>query len=218
MDLGECVHDVFRVLGSSHLMAGGLYTIIESRPMTPPQNATSPQTKVITLGGGCFWCTEAVFVRVNGVLDVESGYTNGHVSNPSYAQVCEGNTGHNEVVRLVYDPQVISLRELLEIFFVIHDPTTLNRQGNDAGTQYRSGIYLSDEADRWVAQGVIDEVNAVLSGRVVTELTMLSNYSAAEAYHQDYFEHHPAQGYCAFVVAPKVQKFVQTFADKVKYV
>ncbi len=173
--------------------------------------------KVITLGGGCFWCTEAVFVRVKGVLDVESGYCNGHLLNPTYAQVCEGDTGHNEVVRLTYDPSVISLRELLEVFFVIHDPTTLNRQGNDAGTQYRSGIYLSDEADRVVAQQVLDEVNAALSGRVVTELQALHSYSPAEGYHQDYFENNPHQGYCAFVVAPKVQKFVQTFADKVRH-
>ena len=179
--------------------------------------ALTQASKVITLGGGCFWCTEAVFVRVKGVLDVESGYCNGHTINPTYAQVCEGDTGHNEVVRLTYDPSVISLRELLEIFFVIHDPTTLNRQGNDAGTQYRSGIYLSDEADRVVAQQVLDEVNAALSGRVVTELQALANYSAAEDYHQDYFEQNPNQGYCAFVVAPKVQKFVQTFADKVRH-
>jgi peptide-methionine (S)-S-oxide reductase len=174
-------------------------------------------SKVITLGGGCFWCTEAVFVRVKGVLDVESGYSNGHTLNPTYAQVCEGDTGHNEVVRLVYDPQIVSLRELLEIFFVIHDPSSLNRQGNDAGTQYRSGIYLSDEADRAVAQQVLNEVNTALSGRVVTELQALANYSAAEAYHQDYFEQNPNQGYCAFVVAPKVQKFVQTFADRLKH-
>jgi peptide-methionine (S)-S-oxide reductase len=173
--------------------------------------------KVITLGGGCFWCTEAVFVRVKGVLDVESGYCNGHTINPTYAQVCEGDTGHNEVVRLTYDPSVISLHELLEIFFVIHDPTTLNRQGNDSGTQYRSGIYLSDEADRVVAQQVLDEVNAALNGRVVTELKALANYSAAEDYHQDYFEQHPHQGYCAFVVAPKVQKFLHTFANKVRH-
>ena len=179
--------------------------------------ALTQASKVITLGGGCFWCTEAVFVRVKGVLDVESGYCNGHTINPTYAQVCEGDTGHNEVVRLTYDPSVISLRELLEIFFVIHDPTTLNRQGNDAGTQYRSGIYLSDEADRVVAQQVLDEVNAALSGRVVTELQALANYSAAEDYHQDYFEQNPNQGYCAFVVAPKVQKFVQTFGDKVRH-
>ncbi len=179
--------------------------------------ALTQASKVITLGGGCFWCTEAVFVRVRGVSDVESGYCNGHTINPTYAQVCEGDTGHNEVVRLTYDPSVISLRELLEIFFVIHDPTTLNRQGNDAGTQYRSGIYWRDEADRVVAQQVLDEVNAELAGRVVTELQALANYSAAEDYHQDYFEQHPNQGYCAFVVAPKVQKFVQTFADKVSH-
>ena len=178
---------------------------------------THPSSKAITLGGGCFWCTEAVFVRVKGVLDVESGYCNGHTINPTYAQVCEGDTGHNEVVRLTYDPEVISLRELLEIFFVIHDPTTLNRQGNDAGTQYRSGIYLSDATDRSVAEEVLNEVNAALSGRVVTELQTLQNYSPAEDYHQDYFAHNPHQGYCAFVVAPKVQKFVQTFADKVRH-
>jgi peptide-methionine (S)-S-oxide reductase len=176
-------------------------------------HAPTLATKVITLGGGCFWCTEAVFVRVKGVLDVESGYCNGHTLNPTYAQVCEGDTGHNEVVRLTYDPQLISLRELLEIFFVIHDPTTLNRQGNDAGTQYRSG----DEADREVAQQLLEEVNAALSGRVVTELKNLDNYSCAEGYHQDYFERNPNQGYCAFVVAPKVQKFVKTFAEKLRH-
>ncbi len=192
------------------------HAIIESGAMTTHTEPTHAN-KIITLGGGCFWCTEAVFVRVKGVVDVESGYCNGHTLNPTYAQVCEGDTGHNEVVRLVFDPQVISLRELLEIFFVIHDPTTLNRQGNDAGTQYRSGIYLTDEADRAVAQQVLDEANAAMSGRVVTELKSLANYSAAEAYHQDYFENNPNQGYCAFVVAPKVQKFVQTFANKVKH-
>ena len=171
---------------------------------------------VITLGGGCFWCTEAVFERVKGVVDVESGYCNGHVQNPTYEQVCDGNTGHVEVVQLRYDPKVISLRELLEIFFVIHDPTTLNRQGNDVGTQYRSGIYLSDAADRDVTQSVYEQVNKAMQGKVVTEIEMLHNYSAAEDYHQDYFENHPNQGYCAFVVAPKVKKFLQTFADKVR--
>lgn len=183
----------------------------------PPAHQDQSPGKVITIGGGCFWCTEAVFVRVKGVLDVESGYCNGHTANPTYAQVCEGDTGHNEVVRLLYDPQVISLRALLEIFFVIHDPTSLNRQGNDAGTQYRSGIYLSDEADRDVAQQVIEELQRALPKQVVTELMPLSNYAAAEAYHQDYFENNPHQGYCAFVVAPKVQKFLQTFADRVKH-
>jgi peptide-methionine (S)-S-oxide reductase len=171
---------------------------------------------VITLGGGCFWCTEAVFDRVKGVVDVESGYCNGHIQKPTYEQVCEGKTGHVEVVQLRYDPKTISLRELLEIFFVIHDPTTLNRQGNDVGTQYRSGIYLSNASDRDVAQNVWDQVNQASHGKVVTEITMRNNYSAAEDYHQDYFENHPHQGYCAFVVAPKVKKFLQTFSDKVR--
>jgi len=171
---------------------------------------------VITLGGGCFWCTEAVFVRVEGVVDVESGYCNGHVQNPTYEQVCDGNTGHVEVVQLRYDPKVTSLRELLEIFFVIHDPTTLNRQGNDVGTQYRSGIYLSAAGDLEVAKSFVEQVNKAMNGKVVTEIEMLDNYSAAEDYHQDYFENHPDQGYCAFVVAPKVKKFLQTFSNKVR--
>ena len=171
---------------------------------------------VITLGGGCFWCTEAVFVRVQGVVEVESGYCNGHVQNPTYEQVCDGNTGHVEVVQLRYDPKVTSLRELLEIFFVIHDPTTLNRQGNDVGTQYRSGIYLSVAGDLEVAKSFVEQVNKAMNGKVVTEIEMLDNYSAAEDYHQDYFENHPNQGYCAFVVAPKVKKFLQTFSNKVR--
>ncbi len=171
--------------------------------------------KVITLGGGCFWCTEAVFVRVKGVVDVESGYCNGHDPHPTYARVCEGDTGHTEVVRVVYDPQLIDLRALLEIFFVVHDPTTLNRQGNDVGTQYRSGIYLSDANDQAVAQEVMQQVSSHLGTTVVTELAMLDNYHPAEDYHQDYFANHPEQGYCAFVVAPKVQKFLKTFADRV---
>jgi len=171
---------------------------------------------VITLGGGCFWCTEAVFVRVEGVVDVESGYCNGHVQNPTYEQVCDGNTGHVEVVQLRYDPKVTSLSELIEIFFVIHDPTTLNRQGNDVGTQYRSGIYLSVAGDLEVAKSFVEQVNKAMNGKVVTEIEMLDNYSAAEDYHQDYFENHPNQGYCAFVVAPKVKKFLQTFSNKVR--
>ncbi len=179
-------------------------------------SSSSSSFKVITLGGGCFWCTEAVFLRVQGVLKVVSGYSNGHVLNPSYEQVCTGTTGHNEVVQVSYDPAKISLRELLEIFFVIHDPTTLNRQGNDVGTQYRSGIYFTQEADREVAQQVLDEVSREHSARVVTELLPLHNFSVAEDYHQDYFRQHPNQGYCAFVVAPKVKKFLQTFADKVR--
>ncbi len=172
--------------------------------------------QTITLGGGCFWCTEAVFQQVDGVCSVESGYSNGHTLQPSYQQVCSGDTGHNEVVRVQFDDQRIGLRELLEIFFAVHDPTTLNRQGADIGTQYRSGIYLHDEAQRAVAREVLDEANAAYGGRVVTELQRVDNYSRAEDYHQRYFAQNPHQGYCAAVVAPKVAKFRKTFQDRLK--
>lgn len=172
--------------------------------------------ETITLGGGCFWCLEAVYEQVDGVQAVESGYCNGHVRQPSYQQVCEGNTGHAEVVKVQFDGTKITLREVLEIFFSIHDPTTLNRQGNDVGSQYRSGIYYHDEAQRAVAQAVIDEVNASLKGRAVTELKPLDSYWRAEDYHQHYFARNPGQGYCAFVVAPKVAKFRKTFAARLR--
>ena len=171
-------------------------------------------SQVITLGGGCFWCTESVFKEVLGITDVESGYSNGHVENPSYEQVCTGNTGHNEVVRLTFDPNQISLRDILEIFFVIHDPTTLNRQGNDTGTQYRSGIYTSNAAQEQVAAGIVRELNdsGIYKSPVVTEILPVRNYWPAEAYHQDFFERNPNQGYCMAVAAPKVAKFRKTFA------
>ncbi len=169
-------------------------------------------TETITLGGGCFWCTEAVFKEVQGVLDVESGYSNGQLPNPSYEQVCTGRTGHNEVVRLQFDPEQISLREVLEIFFVVHDPTTLNRQGNDVGTQYRSGIYLDKPEQESVARAVISELASHGSAPIVTEVLPLDNYSPAEAYHQDFFEKNPHQGYCMAVAAPKVAKFRKTFS------
>lgn len=173
-------------------------------------------TETITLGGGCFWCTEAVYLRVQGVTAVESGYCNGHVVRPTYEQVCRGDTGHVEVVRVEFDTAQISLREILEIFFAVHDPTTLNRQGNDEGPQYRSGIYLHDESQRAVAQAVLDEAQAAHRGAVVTELLPLDNYSTAEAYHQRYFDQHPSQGYCAWVIAPKVQKFMKTFRQRLR--
>ncbi|PUE19231.1 peptide-methionine (S)-S-oxide reductase [Limnohabitans sp. MMS-10A-160] len=175
-------------------------------------------TATLVLGGGCFWCTEAVYVKVRGVSDVESGYCNGQTLAPTYEQVCTGRTGHNEVVKLVYDPTEISTRELLEIFFVIHDPTTLNRQGNDVGTQYRSGIYFTTPEQAEVALAMIAELNAAQAfGRpLVTEVEPLANYSAAEDYHQDFFERNPYQGYCMAVAAPKVAKFRQTFAQWVR--
>jgi peptide-methionine (S)-S-oxide reductase len=172
--------------------------------------------ETITLAGGCFWCLEAVYEQVEGVRSVQSGYSNGHVREPTYEQVCAGHTGHAEVVKVEFDTTVISLREVLEIFFTIHDPTTLNRQGNDAGPQYRSGIYLHSPEQRAVAQTVIDEVNAAVGGRVITELMPLDNYWPAETYHQHYFERNPGQGYCAFVVAPKVAKFRKTFGNRLR--
>jgi peptide-methionine (S)-S-oxide reductase len=170
--------------------------------------------QTLTLGGGCFWCTEAVFVQVRGVVDVECGYSNGHVHEPSYEQVCTGATGHNEVVKLIYDTAQISTREVLEIFFLIHDPTTLNRQGHDVGTQYRSGIYFSTPEQAQVARNILEELG---EGRVdgqplVTEVLPLTNYCPAEDYHQDFFARNPNQGYCMAVAAPKVAKFRKTFA------
>jgi len=171
-------------------------------------------TQTLVLGGGCFWCTEAVYVEVRGVLDVESGYSNGHAPAPTYEQVCTGTTGHNEVVKLVYDPAQVSTRELLEIFFVIHDPTTLNRQGNDVGTQYRSGIYFTSPEQEAEARAIIDELTreGAYGHAIVTEVLPLSNYHPAEDYHQDFFARNPWQGYCLAVAAPKVSKFRKTFA------
>jgi peptide-methionine (S)-S-oxide reductase len=175
-------------------------------------------TESITLGGGCFWCLEAVFERVDGVLAVESGYSNGHTPNPTYESVCSGRTGHVEVVRVEFDPARITLREILAIFFTIHDPTTPNRQGNDVGTQYRSGIYFHTAAQEAVAREVIEELAAsgALRAPIVTELKPVLGYSRAEEYHQRYFDRNPGQGYCAFVVAPKVEKFRQVFAARVR--
>ena len=173
-----------------------------------------PGNEFATLGGGCFWCLEAVYEEVKGVVDVESGYSGGHVANPGYRQVCGGDTGHAEVVRIEFDPAQISYREILEIFYVIHDPTTPNRQGNDVGTQYRSIILVHSSEQRSVAAQVIAEAQQQLGGRVVTEVVDAAPYYRAEREHQEYFRHNAAQGYCAFVVAPKVEKFRRTFAAK----
>ena len=174
----------------------------------------NPEFQTITLGGGCFWCTEAVYVQVRGIEDVESGYSNGQARQPSYEDVCTGTTAHNEVVKLVYDPSKISTHEVLEIFFVIHDPTTLNRQGNDTGTQYRSGIYFHTPEQEAVAREVIAEMagSGVYSQPIVTEVVPVDNYWPAEEYHQDFFARNPDQGYCMAVAAPKVVKFRKTFS------
>ena len=172
--------------------------------------------EIAVLGGGCFWCLEAVYQEVKGILLVESGYTGGTVVNPGYEQVCGGATGHAEVVKLEFDPQQIGFREILEIFFTIHDPTTPNRQGNDVGTQYRSVIYYQDEAQHATAKHVIAEMALVWDAPIVTELSAPQPYYKAEDYHQNYFRQHPFQGYCAFVVAPKVAKLRESFADKTR--
>jgi peptide-methionine (S)-S-oxide reductase len=172
--------------------------------------------QVAVLGGGCFWCLEAVFNEGRGVTAVESGYTGGQVIDPTYEQVCSGTTGHAEVVKIEFDDSAISFADLLEIFFVIHDPTTLNRQGHDVGTQYRSAIYWLDESQRDAAQATIAALarDRVYEDPIVTELSPLGPYYPGEAYHQRYFERNPGQGYCRMVVAPKVAKFRQKLAER----
>jgi peptide-methionine (S)-S-oxide reductase len=176
------------------------------------------QVEVATLAGGCFWCLEAVFDELKGVESVESGYSGGHVQNPGYAQVCDGDTGHAEVVQVTFDPQVISYKDLLTVFFPIHDPTTLNRQGNDVGTQYRSAIFYHDEQQKKVAEEVIREITAagIWDSPIVTEVTSFDRFYIAEDYHQEYFKKNPFQGYCRVVIAPKVTKFRHAFADRLK--
>jgi len=173
-------------------------------------------TEVAILGGGCFWCLEAVYLEVRGVTRVESGYMGGQVQNPTYEQVCTGQTGHAEVVRVEFDPSVISYRDILEIFFTIHDPTTPDRQGNDVGTQYRSAIFFTSPEQEATARKVMAEMAAVWDAPIVTQIVPQETWYKAEEYHQNYFAQHPLQGYCAFVVAPKVQKFRKTFAERLK--
>ena len=176
------------------------------------------QTEVATLAGGCFWCLEAVYDELKGVQSVESGYMGGAVDRPSYEAVCGGRTGHAEVVQVTFDPKVVSFRELLDVFFVIHDPTTLNRQGNDVGTQYRSAVFYHSPEQKKTAEEAIAAVNesGAWSAPAVTEVTPAAKFWIAEPYHQEYFARNPGQGYCQFVVAPKVQKFRKKFLDRLK--
>lgn len=171
----------------------------------------APPLETLTLAGGCFWCVEAVFLRVRGVYEVESGYCNGHLPNPNYEQVCSGASGHAEAVRLRFDPEQVSLAQLLAVFWVIHDPTSLNRQGADVGTQYRSGIYTHGEAQHAQVLALVQQAQAEFGGRIVTEVQPERGYCAAEEYHQRYFDRHPEAGYCSFVVGPKVEKFQRQF-------
>lgn len=178
----------------------------------------SPNYQIATLAGGCFWCLEAVFNELNGVISVESGYSGGHVENPSYQAVCNGDTGHAEVVQVTFDPSLLSYRDLLTVFFTIHDPTTLNRQGADVGTQYRSAIFHHDDAQRVEAEAVIREMtgSGLWSDPIVTELSPFTKFHKAEDYHQEYFARNPLQPYCMAVVAPKVVKFRKQFLARLK--
>jgi peptide-methionine (S)-S-oxide reductase len=179
---------------------------------------SQPQTQLATLAGGCFWCIEAVFDDLNGVLSVESGYSGGAAPNPTYQQVCTGATGHAEAAQIAFDPNVISYRDLLRVFFTVHDPTTLNRQGNDVGTQYRSAIFYHDDAQKKIAEQVIQEITAekIWSHPIVTEVTPFKAFYKAEDYHQEYFANNPSQPYCQMVVAPKVAKFRAHYRDRLK--
>ena len=176
------------------------------------------RTEVATLGGGCFWCLEAVYDELRGVEEVESGYSGGPVPDPTYRQVCTGTTGHAEVVQVTFDPEVVSFREILEVFFTIHDPTTLNRQGADVGPQYRSAIFYHDEEQRRVAEEVISglEAEGVFNAPIVTEVTPFDTFYVAEDYHQEYFSRNGYQPYCQIMIAPKVAKFRKQYLERLK--
>lgn len=174
--------------------------------------------EIATLGGGCFWCVEAVFNQLVGVESAISGYMGGHVENPTYEQVCAKNTGHAEVVNVTFDNEVISLEDVLNIFFATHDPTTMNRQGNDVGPQYRSGIWYHSEEQKRIAEETIARIEAegIYRDSIVTEVTPASAFWVAEDYHQDYFVNNPRSGYCAYVIAPKVAKFRKQYFERLK--
>ena len=174
--------------------------------------------QVAILGGGCFWCLEAVFDRLRGVMAVESGYSGGQVDNPTYRQVCNGNTGHVEVVRVTFDPSEITFRDLLEVFFEVHDPTTLNRQGNDVGEQYRSVVFYTTEQQKKEAEEVIAELNKTrkFQNPIVTTVEPAQKFYIAEGYHQEYYENNRMQPYCMFVISPKVKKLEKRFSEKLR--
>ncbi len=178
----------------------------------------SNQFETATLAGGCFWCLEAVYDEAKGVLSVESGYSNGHVANPSYRDVCNGNTGHAEVIQIKFDPAIISFRDLLNVFFTIHDPTTLNRQGADVGSQYRSAIFYHSPEQKAIAEQTISELNAqgIWNSPIVTEVEAIKDFYVAENYHQEYFARNQNQPYCQAVVAPKVAKFRKHYLELLK--
>ncbi len=175
-------------------------------------------TEVITLGAGCFWCIEAILIELKGVLSVQSGYTGGIIPNPTYKEVCNGQTGHAEVAQIIYDPKLIGLEEILEVFFTIHDPTTLNRQGNDIGTQYRSAIFYSKIEHKYISEQIIERLNAdeAFPNKIVTEVTELGSFYVAEEYHQNYLDNNGDNPYCQMIVRPKLEKFRLAFPHRIK--
>lgn len=199
------------LLGVSSTYCATYYTEI----LTMKENKN---LKEVTFGAGCFWCIEAVFEELKGVVSVESGYSGGQVKNPTYEQICTGTTGHAEVARIVYDADIINFKELLEVFWQTHDPTTLNRQGNDIGTQYRSVIFYHDKSQKDQAEHYKVELNksGAFSSTIVTEITPLNDYYKAENYHQNYYSLNPNQGYCQYIIAPKMEKFRKAFKEKLK--
>ena len=201
-----------------NIFAENATNFFENNNLKMEEKVVMTKTDTATFGEGCFWCTEAIFERLKGVISVTSGYAGGAVPNPTYEQVCTGTTGHAEVSQIVYDPDVISYDELLKVFFKTHDPTSLNRQGADVGTQYRSVIFYSNEEQQKKAEYYKDELNksGAFDKPIVTEITPLKNFYKAEDYHQDYFAKNPNQGYCNFVIVPKIEKFEKVFKDLLK--
>jgi len=193
--------------------------MIQEHTMTDSSNPSPPpQLETATLGGGCFWCLDPVYAELDGVAGVTAGYAGGTVGNPSYAEVCTGATGHAEVVQVRFDPQVISFKEILQVFFSVHDPTTLNRQGADVGTQYRSAIFYHSPHQKQVAEELVAELNqaGIWKNPIVTEVSPAGSFYAAEDYHQSYFKKNPYQGYCQVVIAPKLTKFRKSYQSRLK--
>jgi peptide-methionine (S)-S-oxide reductase len=200
------------------LTAFALVAILQAKAQSQTKKVETTNVQTATFGAGCFWCTEAVFLNVKGVTKVVSGYTGGKVKNPTYREICTGMTGHAEVTQITFDPAVVSFEELLEVFWNTHDPTTLNRQGADEGTQYRSAVFYADENQKALAEAYKKQLEAshVYKNSIVTEITTLTTFYPAEDYHQNYYELNPNQGYCQYVIRPKVDKFKKQFADKLK--
>jgi len=197
-----------------------IYGSTASKDLEQIRDSNKKDMEIATFGAGCFWCVEAIFQRLEGVAKVESGYSGGHVKNPAYREVCHGTTGHAEVCQITYDPEIISFDKLLEVFWQTHDPTTLNRQGNDVGTQYRSAIFYHNDAQKDLAQKYMKELDAsgAFDAPIVTEIAPFKNFYVAENYHQNYFNENGSAPYCSFVIQPKVEKFEKVFKDDLKKV